>query len=201
MKEKTCSKCKDVKVMSEFHKHKQSKDGHKGQCKACVCATSEAYRLANRERVNARQTARRAGNAAAANAYQQRWREANPDKCRASQVKANGKKRAEYAENPSLFLEKNRKWRKDNPELFADMQRRGVAKAPNHKKANHAVAYAIKTGDLSRGPCEECGTTVDVQAHHWDYREEFWLDVQWLCRTHHTIEHNRLRGLEVAERS
>lgn len=35
MKTKTCSKCGKAKPLDQFHKNKNSKDGHLGVCKAC----------------------------------------------------------------------------------------------------------------------------------------------------------------------
>lgn len=55
------------------------------------------------------------------------------------------------------------------------------------KKAHGDVAYAILTGKLVRQPCERCGTTQNVVAHHEDYNKP--LDVLWLCKYHHKERH------------
>ena len=55
------------------------------------------------------------------------------------------------------------------------------------QRAHGAVARAV----LRRGPCEACGATVGVDAHHDDYAKP--LDVRWLCRPHH-IAHHREQG-------
>lgn len=55
------------------------------------------------------------------------------------------------------------------------------------RKAHQAVAYAIQTGKLVRQPCERCGTTQNVVAHHEDYNKP--LDVLWLCKYHHKERH------------
>ena len=39
-----------------------------------------------------------------------------------------------------------------------------------------------------RGPCEVCGD--HGQAHHDSYYPERWLDVRWLCATHHREWHD-----------
>lgn len=54
-------------------------------------------------------------------------------------------------------------------------------------KAHQAVSYAIQTGKLIRQPCEKCGTTQHVVAHHEDYNKP--LDVVWLCKHHHRERH------------
>ena len=56
---------------------------------------------------------------------------------------------------------------------------------------------AIKSGELQRGPCSVCGTTVNVHGHHPDYSKP--LDVVWLCSKHHCEEHVR-RRVEVDKR-
>lgn len=55
--------------------------------------------------------------------------------------------------------------------------------------ARQAVWYAVRTGRLVKpDACERCGLeTLDLEAHHWDYREE--LDVRWLCPPCHSIVH------------
>lgn len=56
--------------------------------------------------------------------------------------------------------------------------------------AHKAVEYAIKSGKLNRQPCERCGTSEKVQAHHEDYSKR--LEVNWLCPLHHKQRHAEL---------
>lgn len=44
-------------------------------------------------------------------------------------------------------------------------------------------------GKLNRLPCEICGTTEKVEAHHDDYTKPY--DVRWLCFNHHREFHYR----------
>lgn len=55
-------------------------------------------------------------------------------------------------------------WRVDHPEAY---------------RALTALGNAIRDGRIKRCPCESCGTTVNVQGHHPDYRRP--LAVEWLC--------------------
>lgn len=54
------------------------------------------------------------------------------------------------------------------------------------KRANNAVAHAVKSGRLTKSPCERCGA-VTVHAHHEDYGAP--LDIVWLCPEHHAMRH------------
>lgn len=58
------------------------------------------------------------------------------------------------------------------------------------KIAHQKVAYAIQKGELVRQPCEKCGTTENVVAHHEDYNKP--LEVVWLCKFHHKERHAEL---------
>jgi len=76
-----------------------------------------------------------------------------------------------------------------NKEDYATKQRNRQKNSIKAKAAN-AANYAIRTGLLTRQPCEKCGA-AEVEAHHEDYAKP--LDVRWLCRTHHR-QHHALEG-------
>lgn len=65
--------------------------------------------------------------------------------------------------------------------------RRFREKHPDRDRAHAAVAYALKTGKLSRQPCAKCAA-VKAEAHHSDYAKP--LEVTWLCRKCHHLEHH-----------
>jgi hypothetical protein len=70
------------------------------------------------------------------------------------------------------------------------LSQRVVARAKEIGPAHYAVKKALKDGTLARKPCEVCGSSKSIP-HHPDYSKK--LDVRWLCRTHHQLEHARLR--------
>jgi len=57
--------------------------------------------------------------------------------------------------------------------------------------ARRTVTRALLNQKISSGPCEVCGATRNIDAHHDDYRKP--LDVRWLCRGHHKLHHAKLR--------
>lgn len=73
---KTCSKCREIKSRSDFHKNRSKKDGLYDRCKICVNGAWTVYRQANLER--SRSWARKAAKA---------YRAKNPDKVRANNLR------------------------------------------------------------------------------------------------------------------
>ena len=73
-----------------------------------------------------------------------------------------------------------REWRKTHP-MNAEQRRRDIARS--------YVAVYLKRGKISRQPCEECGSTIRLEAHHEDYSKP--LEIRWLCRVHHLELHSR----------
>lgn len=64
---KTCTKCRQAKRLSDFHRAKGRKDGRYSVCKLCRVKTARKYRKANRE--NRRE-------------YDRKYHEAHPEKQR-----------------------------------------------------------------------------------------------------------------------
>lgn len=79
--------------------------------------------------------------------------------------------------------ERDRYHRPDRRVQMRDALRRRRARHPEKSRARDRVQKALKSGRLVRQPCEVCGSTVKVQAHHDDYSKP--LDVRWLCFKHH----------------
>jgi ribosomal protein S27AE len=60
------------------------------------------------------------------------------------------------------------------------------------RKAHYAV-FRAKGVFLHEKPCEVCGATENVHAHHDDYSKP--LEVRWLCSRHHAEHHQRVRKM------
>lgn len=108
-----------------------------------------------------------------------------------------------YRRNPRKCIERAKDWDVKNPEkrnqilknhyhLTKEYMRRSY-RVNNHKwRARAEVFRALRAGKIQRGGCEVCGAG-NSEAHHWSYDQAHWLDVKWLCRTHHQEEHKKLR--------
>ncbi len=57
---------------------------------------------------------------------------------------------------------------------------------PEKTKARDQFTAAVRSGALVRQPCVRCGQDKS-EGHHPDYARP--LDVVWLCRQHHRLEH------------
>ena len=64
-------------------------------------------------------------------------------------------------------------------------------------RAHHLVEKAVLKGVLVRQPCEVCGTTENVEAHHDDYNKP--LAVRWLCKKHHHEWHITNRATQLGK--
>lgn len=97
-------------------------------------------------------------------------------------------------------------WRAKNPDYYVKRQAnispagrreqyartvRQRAIHPEKSQARLAVHRALRKGVLKRQPCTQCGSTRNVDGHHYrGYEREHWLDVRWLCRKCHAQEHH-----------
>lgn len=80
--------------------------------------------------------------------------------------------------------------------LKTDAGRQSLAKSnknyrkrnPNKCKAHDIVNNAIRDKKLFKEPCEVCGSTESIHAHHDDYLKP--LNVRWLCQVHHRQWHD-----------
>lgn len=70
-----------------------------------------------------------------------------------------------------------------------DYQRLARWRHPDKDRARRVLTYHVRTGKLTKQPCAVCGSS-QVEAHHHDYAKP--LDVVWLCRVHHRMEHQRI---------
>lgn len=84
----------------------------------------------------------------------------------------------------------SRNWKSENPERHAELAREYRKRNPEKIKAQNQLNYAVRKGRIQRQPCEVCGTSDRVHAHHHvSYEPKDWLNVRWLCFECHKTEH------------
>jgi len=91
------------------------------------------------------------------------------------------------AEKYERQKQRSREWKKRNPERHAELARAYRARNKEKSDAQNRLNYAIRQGRMERQPCEKCGTTNRVHAHHYDYSKPY--DVEWLCYKCHKGVH------------
>lgn len=120
---------------------------------------------------------------------------------------ARAKDRAFYAAHPEEMRAKAKRWYAENKEkLSANPRVRAAttasarAWAKRHPEQSHAVSCynrAVRAGRRTKvAYCVVCGVTENLNAHHFSYAREHWLDVIGLCKDHHAALH---RGVVLPE--
>ena len=149
---KKCSKCGEIKALSEFNKHNEGAGGLRPDCKECQRIYRKKYRAANREKLKLSDRAYALANPEKVNEIKRRWatnnpdkiketgrkhREANPEKIKArhrkysqeNAVKINAYIRKSYAINPTPKVNAMLKWRRNNPEKYKESYLKASRKA------------------------------------------------------------------------
>ena len=83
----------------------------------------------------------------------------------------------------------SREWKRRNPERHAALNQEYRARYPEKLIAQNRLAYAVRMGRVKRQPCEVCGETKNIHAHHVSYKPEDWYNVLWRCYVCHALEH------------
>ncbi len=152
---KTCTKCHEEKALSEFYKRSDAKGGLQYWCKTCINKYAQRPQSKAVRKKYAQSTQGKA-------AYKKYAQSARGKAARKKHVTtALGKKTQHRA------FEKYRK----------------TPAGKNKISARKAVACALKTRRLTKGPCAICSTNNSVEAHHPDYTKP--LAVEWYCTVHH----------------
>ena len=94
-----------------------------------------------------------------------------------------------YKNNKDKKAIQQKKWRERNLDKESQYCKNRNEKYPEKREAYSIVLNAIRSNNLTRQPCEKCGATNRISAHHDDYSMP--LDVKWLCVPCHTEEHSR----------
>lgn len=117
-------------------------------------------------------TAHRIANLEKVRAYDRR-RGLSPE--RKKRNKANYRRRISTPEGRANEWARSKAWRESNK----------VKRA-----AQVIIGHEIRAGRLEAKPCQRCGATKRIHAHHEDYTKP--LEVMWLCRKCHGKRHREI---------
>lgn len=103
-----------------------------------------------------------------------------------------------YEENRERRLAAIREYRRSDKgkTVVRETYQRMRARHPEKLAARQAVLIALRKGDLTKQPCQQCGA-AKTQAHHDDYSKP--LDVRWLCQPCHVAHHKKEKARRAAE--
>ena len=103
---KRCSKCEEVKSVSEFSKDRRSKDGYKSRCKECA----KRYREENKEKIAERGRRYYDKNKEKIAERRKPYREENKEKIAECTKRYRGENKEWLAENKKQYYEENKEW-------------------------------------------------------------------------------------------
>lgn len=175
---KLCNRCLIEKSESEFYKDKWQSDGVTTRCKACIMSlrpAQEASRINNQRPSSGSKLCVSCFNIFSVSQFYSDPRQSDGLKSKCI----------------TCFLKQARDFARSNPRQLKKLYRRYPRKnldSALKRSARNKIAYAIRSGKISKLPCEVCDNP-NSQAHHDDYTKP--LDVKWRCSKHHGILHRK----------
>jgi hypothetical protein len=154
---KACKQCKQIKCLSEFPKHKDCKDGHSNQCKACRQQIARNRKALNPEYYKQKGRELRARHHEARIEWQRNWRKKNPERYREQA-------RNLYWKNPEKFRKRSSDYAKDNPDMVNAVLRRRKARLKNARTSKYSEKQVL---DLYGQSCHLCNLPIDMTAPRW----------------------------------
>lgn len=146
-------------------------------------AAKNAYTRIYRQRPQVRAKMRAAQRTEGYRLYRRAYRAKNREKLNLQAREPN--RRRYYALTPE-----QRQTRREYHNRYLKQYLQTNSEARRKKDANLVIHLLRRNGWLTPQPCQRCGHTDHLDAHHPDYDRP--LDVIWLCRTHHNELHHPL---------
>ena len=185
---KRCSKCKDGKPLTEFHKDRRSKDGYKQWCKSC----RKAYKQSEKGKAAAKRYQQSEKGQAAQKHYHQSEK-GGATKKRYDQSKkgrvCNKRHQKKYRQTKKYKVARRRYANSKQGKLKKRLRgKKYKVTFPEQIKAQTAVNHAIRAGKLPRPDTLQCscGEQAKQYHHHKGYEPKFWLDVIPVCMKCHS---------------
>lgn len=183
---KNCTICSEEKLITEFFRNRNSKDGYLGQCKSCIKSfreenkekrkiylekTKEERRIkqrdyyeANKERIRLLNKDYYILNKERIDAANKAWSDANKERCAAQQ-------KAWREANKERHIANSKAWREANPDRYSASKRNNV----RHRRAikrnaigNHTTTDVLNLLVLQRNKCACCLKSIK-NGYHVDH--------------------------------
>lgn len=168
---KPCWGCTNLKSANEFNKLKIVPGGLARSCRMCQKKTAIEARSKNLTQYKA--TAKRWVDKNKKEVHDRRTARNNENRERINDLG-----RMHYQKHASKMKERTIKY------YYADEERAA---------AHRALQTAVRGGHIKRAAqCESCQKKCTTDGHHHSYQQEYWLDVQWLCRKCHSKIHHQM---------
>lgn len=167
---KVCRKCKDEKMLTEFVRRKNCKDGFDSLCKSCAHGLEKLWRQQNPDKKNE---------------IRSRYRENNREVIRLQD-------QTNYAKNPGKFQEavKGRMEKYLNGKGGITKEQNKILYPEKHE-ARKILTANIRSGKVIRpSECSSCKVKLGrIEGHHEAYTKP--LEVVWLCCKCHRALHRK----------
>jgi 5-methylcytosine-specific restriction endonuclease McrA len=181
---KICTKCKIEKYITEFSKHKGTKDGYDHQCKQCV-KEAKQKRIENRIYIQVdKKICYKCKQEKSINEFghNKTTLDGFDRVCKECNIK-NFKRYC--SENPESRRETERKWKRNNSKIYSNKIRRFILKHPEKKKKWDKINKAKRKEAMSQLPynftdeqwqeckeyfnnrCAYCGKEEKLQREHF----------------------------------
>lgn len=181
---KQCRTCKEIKPISEFYKHPDTRDGHFNICKSCKNKRQKDYRKTEKGKA----VHRRYRKSEKGKAVEKRYKKSEKGKAAEKRYQQSEKRkiacrkgwsRYEATEKGKAAIKRYRQSKEGKA-----IQKRYRIHHPERVEAHSAVNIAIKIGRLPRPDslqCHYCPAQAKEYHHYKDYEPEHWLDVIPVC--------------------
>jgi len=177
---KQCKKCGEIKVLDDFYRDVQAKDGHRNSCKVCLRATSTEWRIQNPEKRKQQFQSWYMRNAEKAREYARQWRIEHQEKQRETnrqwylknQEYAKGRSKDWRKKNRNKHIENAIRWRKENPEKAKEYAKitarriRSTSKGKLNANIKRYIGYSLHGSKRGRHWETLVGYTVDNLKKH-----------------------------------
>jgi hypothetical protein len=136
---KSCTRCSEMKPLTDYYKHTRTKDGRQSRCKTCQIITVSEKHAENKEAVSAWHRAYRERNKEARNAYSREYREKNKEALNA----------------------RSREYAKNNRDKHNEANRRRKARRAGNGFEKYTEVEALELYGID---CHLCMEPIDMDA-------------------------------------